>query len=376
MKSFHCAPYLKPLVLSVICVMLVVATALTGCQLSSIAGKNNTPAPNPEEIEGETNLNEDVKNDGEENGPEAPVILYNVLTGRETTSELAGLRPVAVCIDNTPYSLPQYGLSAAQMVIEAPLADGGTRLMLLTTDYRYVTTIGAVASTRSYLLELGAAFGAIQSFDGTDGTVSEEDLKLFTSLDNKDPNVAGLYYTDPTRFLENNLMTNGILLDAAIRGAEITATGNVKVPYVFAESGKTVSLDGGFATSVSVAYSEDLRVSFTYDGESGTYLRGQYGAPQLDGANGEQACFDNLFLLYTSSVTYDREDGRDLDLVLSDGGTGYYCTGGQRTQISWTMAEDGTLSFVDADGEALEVNRGTSYIGMVSAGAKDSVTIR
>jgi hypothetical protein len=380
LKSHKLAPYVKPAVIALICIMLVVAATLTGCQLSSIASKNNAPAQTPSEIEGETNLNKDVENDKNEPEPSvsAPVVPYNVLTGLETTSELAGLRPVAVCIENSAYSLPQYGLENAQVLIEVPLEDGGTRLMMLTTDYRYVTTIGAVSSTRSYLLELGAAFDAIQCFNGTDDTVSADVLANYDTLDNLSDVLAGVYYTDPTRFSENDLMTNGILLDSAVRRAEIneTLSASSQMPYQFVQAGTTTVPADGKANTVTIRYSTDLNVSYTYDSTSGKYLRSQFGSAQIDGNTAGQIGFDNLFILYSSSVTYEREDGKSLDLVIEDGGSGYYMSNGGYERITWSRTADGTLRFYDAQGNILSINRGTSYIGMVTAGAMDTVGIR
>ncbi len=378
MKSRKYPAFVKPAIIALICIMLIIAATLTGCQLSSIASRNKAATP-PQESNGETDLNKDVQN--EKNDPQptppAPVVLYNVLTGLETTSELADLRPVAVCIENTAYSLPQYGLGSAQILFEAPLENGSTRLMMLTTDYTQVTTIGPVSSTRSYLLELGAAFNAIQCFNGTDGTVSDDILASFDTLDSASGALAGIYYTDPTRFSAKNLMTNGILLDAGIRRAELNAKNNgTAMPYTFVNAGSVTVPGGGEAKSVSIRYSDALNVVYTYDQASGKYMRSQYGEAHLDGNTGKQIGFDNLIVLHSSAITYDREDGRSLDLVIEDGGSGYYASHGGYESITWERAEDGTLSFFDAEGKALDINRGTTYIGMVPAGSMSNVVIR
>lgn len=378
MKNPTLAKYVKPAIITLICLILIIAATFTGCQLSSIADGDKTP--NTPETEGETDTNEDVEN--EKNDPvlpqPTPVVLYNVLTGLKTTSDLADLRPVAICIENTPYSMPQYGISSAEVLIEVPLADGTTRLMMLTTNYNQVTTIGAVSSTRPYLLELGAAFGAIQAFKGSDGTVSDETLALYSILDSTNKKLAGIFYTDPTRFSEMDLMTNGILLDSGIRRNELSPTldGTISIPYQFTDEGTSVVPNDGEATNINIQYSQDLNVNYMYDSKSGTYLRSQFGTAQLDGNNGKQVSFDNLFILHTSSVTYEKEDSTSLDLIIEDGGSGYYISGGAYEAITWQQTEDGSITFFDKDGAKLEVNRGTSYIGIVAAGAMESVTIK
>ena len=57
---------------------------------------------------------------------------YNALTGLPTDKNAASARPIAVCIGNTAASLPQYGLSLADVLIEAPVEGGSTRLMAIT----------------------------------------------------------------------------------------------------------------------------------------------------------------------------------------------------------------------------------------------------
>ena len=377
MKNQKLAKYVKPAIITLVCLTLIIAATFTGCQLSSIAD-NQTPGT--QEVPGETDTNKDVEN--EKNEPEiptpSPVVLYNVLTGLETTSDLADLRPVAICIENTPYSMPQYGISAAQILIEVPLEDKTTRLMMLTTDYTSVTTIGAVSSTRSYLLEIGQAFDAIQCFNGSNETISEEVLSQYSTLDYASGKLAGVYYNDPTRFSEKDLMSNGILLDTGIRRNELSATveSPISAPFNFANDGTIIVPEGSEARMVSIAYSSDLNVTYTYDPTTGEYFRSQYGTATLDGNNGAQVSFDNLFILYASSITYNKEDGKSLDLVIEDGGSGYYISNGTYEYIRWAYTSSGTIQFYDEDGNILDVNRGTSYIGFVEAGEKDSVKIK
>ncbi len=368
MKSLNVKAYAKPLAISLLCVAIIAAATLTGCHLSSLASRRNGLT----EVSGDAEINKDVQN-GTSNG--TTVLVYNVLTGLRTTSELADLRPVAICMENTPYSYPQYGLSAAQVLIEVPLEDGSTRLMMLTTDYTTVTTIGAISSMREYLFEIGDVFGAIFCYNGTGETMKEEEAALYDGLDYSTGRLAGVFYQDPTRFEPNALMTNGILVDSGIRREELSAkASDISLPYAFAQGNR--SLKGGTGTQLTVSYSQDLNVVYTYDATSGKYLRSQYGVPQLDGNNGEQVGFDNLFILYASSLTYESEDGMSRDFVLEDGGTGLYLNGGAYESIRWNMQEDGSIIFFDDSDEVLEINRGTSYIGLVGAGEKDSVKIQ
>lgn len=376
MKNKKISGILRPAIIALVSILLIVAAGLTGCKLSSLTvTKTDEPVTPPPE-NNDVDINHEVKNETDDPAPAPIVKSYNVLTGLETTSELADLRPVAISISNDAYSLPQYGISGADILVEVPLEDGSTRLTILTTSYRNMTTIGAVASTRSYLMEICAAFHAIQCFNGSDGEMSAETLAVYDTLDYESQNLSGMYYYDDTRFDETDLMTNGILIDAGIRKAALctTATGDY-MPFRFAEEGTKTPAGTSLASRIAIRYSADLNVSFVYDEATQKYVRYEYGEKQIDAADHTEVSFDNLFILCASSVVYESEEKKTLDLVVEDGGSGYYLSGGTYTKITWKYAEDGTLAFFDENGQTLTVNRGTSYIGFVTAGARDSVTI-
>ncbi len=367
----------KPAIITLIIVGVLLIAGFTGCTLSSLikTDSNLNPGETPplEEPGDDTNDN-DVENE-----VIPPVVVYyNVLTGLETTSELADLRPVSVCIANSAYSLPQDGISDAEVVIEMPTENGTTRLMLLTTNYQKVATIGSVYSTRHYMMQVAQTFQAIQCFNGSNGTVSPEQLLKFDTLDYDSQKLLSVYYKDDTKVAPYDLMTNGVLIHNAITKyqMETKITDTYKNPFVFAAPSDVIRPDGGAATSLSIIYADDLTVNYHFNKTTNKYVRYQFGEPQIDGNNGKAVSFDNIFVLFASSVTYDKEDGTQLDLVMKDGGSGYYCTGGTYEKITWSYNEDGTMAFYDENGNALEVNRGSSYIGFVQAGIKDKVTIQ
>lgn len=377
MKRLNLKQLGKPAIITLLVIAMLLIAGFTGCTLSSLMktdsnlsdGNTNPPTPPQDE-----NNNNEVENE-----PEPPVVVwYNVLTGLETTSELADLRPVSVCIANSAYALPQDGISQADIIIEMPTESGQTRLLMLTTSYEKVATIGSVQSVRSYMLEVAGAFGAIHCFNGSDDTVSQEVLDKYDTLDYVSQKLLSVYYKDDTRVAPNDLMTNGILIDNAIdkQGFETKIAEGYRNPYVFVSPDGLVVLTGGNAKDVTIDYSADLSVNFLFNTKTGLYERYQYGEKQIDGNNGNILTFENLFILFASSVTYDTENGTSLDLVMEDGGSGYYCTNGKQEMITWQYNSDGSMSFFDSEGNALEVNRGTSYIGFVKAGCMDQVTIQ
>ncbi len=378
MKPRKLSAYIRPAIISLLSVFMIIAIGLAGCQLSSISTNNSKPpADNDTNDNTDSNNKNDVENNDDKEETPPPVVYYNVLTGLKTTSELAALRPVSVCIENSPYSLPQYGISNAQMLIEVPVAGGGTKLMMLTTDYRYMTTIGAVTSTRPYLAELGQAFQSIHCFNGTDKTMTEEELKNFDVLNAESSLMNGIFYHDETRFDKDDKMTNGILIDSAVRRAEIDEKlSDHGLPYVFAKEGTQVTPNGTRAIEAIIRFSDDTSAQFTYHADTGLYERSQYGTPTLDGTTGEKVTFKNVLIMYASSTTYESQNEKSMDFVFRDGGTGTYISNGQAVTFLWTMDDSGNLNFTDETGAPLTINRGTTYLGVMPVSNSDMVYIK
>ena len=365
-------------VLAVI-LLLGVAVCFAGCEFASMLSDSSptndegSSHPDSAEIPGDDVPSDDVQNENPE--PPAPV-FRNVLTGLETTSELAALRPVSICIGNTAYALPQYGLSSADILVEAPIEDGTTRLMMITTDYEHIATVGSVRATRSYLTEMAAYFDCIQLYNGTTDKGESVVYENLDTLDYATRNLYGVYYTDDMRTDPHNLMTNGTLITNGIRrfSFETTQRGNgIVTPYAIDPD--AAPLSGSRAMSVSLPFSETHRVSYEYDAEVGAYVRYQYGEMQTDANNGQAITFEHLFLLFTTTVVTDRADGKQLDMCLSDGGTGYYLADGAAVAISWTKTADGTLCFTAEDGSLLSISCGNSYIGLLPVSAAADISI-
>ncbi len=381
MKSRKLSAYIRPVMIVLISILLILAAGLTSCQLSSISDADqNADPPSTNETDGKTDLNDtDVENkdDAAQPAPTPEIVYYNVLTGLKTTSELAALRPVSICLENTPYSLPQYGISGAQVLIEAPTADGGTKLMMLTTDYCQMTTIGAVTSTRPYLAEMSDQFDAIHCFDGTDGTMTDEQLANYDVLNAESSLLNGVYYKDETRFDAEDRMTNGILLDSGIRRAELNEKrADFTLPYTFVADGTSAVLNGTRAIEATIRYDTNTTTGFVYNSTTGLYERSQYGTATLDGTNSGGVAFKNVLMLYVSSTTYESKDHKSLDFIYADGGTGTYISDGQAITFNWSVDENGDMHFADANGSTLAINRGTSYIGIVPVGNADCVHIK
>ena len=111
----------------------------TGCSKvpADTKSEDNNPAP-------ETDIKDDEPTVPEETGPE----FVNPLTGEETAADISGNRPCAFMINNIRIAQPQLGISKADIIWEAPVEGGITRMMAVFQDVSDVETIGSLRSSR------------------------------------------------------------------------------------------------------------------------------------------------------------------------------------------------------------------------------------
>ena len=91
--------------------------------------------------------------------PEGMVRSY--LTGEPVAEEIGRRRPAAVMINNIQACLPQWGISHAGVIYEAPVEGGISRMMAIFEDYDNLERIGSVRSCRNYFIFYAAGFEAI-----------------------------------------------------------------------------------------------------------------------------------------------------------------------------------------------------------------------
>ena len=87
--------------------------------------------------------------------------MQSYLTGEWIEQEKATRRPIAVMIPNNKPAMPQYGLSKAAIIYEAPVEGRITRLMAVFEDYDDLDHIGPVRSSRDYFVYVAMGYEAI-----------------------------------------------------------------------------------------------------------------------------------------------------------------------------------------------------------------------
>lgn len=291
-----------------------------------------------------------------------PTIYYNRYTGLACDKALLSCRPISVCIGNFD-GKRQEGLALADILVEAPIDSEKTRLWAMFTDHSGASTLSSVATVRDYMMPTVSAFGAIGAYAGTtDKTGASATVYPGEHLDYLYHNLSATFTQEGEGALSTSMP---LLIDAASsRGYSLTDTG-ISLPYRFAAPDTLYIPNSNRIRSISFRYSMANTIGFRYDEKEARYYREQAGAAHTDAGSGEQLSFSNLLLLFHNVNYYHTSTETTFALDTENGGSGYLYTGGGVVSVHWNYEDDGTLSVVNDEGEAITVNRGKTYIGML-----------
>lgn len=295
---------------------------------------------------------------------------YNHLTGMPfEDGQDKNSRPVAVMINNLKIALPQYGLSAADIIYEAVTEGGITRLMALYSDINDIDRVGPVRSARHQFVEMMLPLNAIYVHIGSSISANRM-LNAYSYQD-----IDGIYLGSLAFMFDSEMakvkssehcwFTTKDLINAGIAKNGIGTKNNFYPAFDFVEYGKdeTIPADG-VAVSFTYDYSGYANVGFSYDENTGKYYKYAFGAPHMDAGTNQQLAFDNVFLVLTE-VGVEAENGILPDFAF-DSGIGYYFYGGRYEKFLWEKGEpENPMIMYTVDGEVLKVNPGKSYVGLL-----------
>ncbi len=390
-----------------ICLAAAVAILATGCSPSDYQPHQDpspevdptaTPSPSPESSPsasydpGLMAIGERYEKDGQ---------IESYLTGEWIDTEIAYRRPMAVMIPNNRNALPQYGISYADIVYEAPMEKCScTRLMGIFQNYGDLEYIEPIRSSRHYFLLEALSYDAIYCNWGLAaayvGPLLNSDL-----VDNVSASVSGVNVTADEAFsrdkerqeLGYSLEYTGIMTiegynSAVARlGYDTTyPTSDYTFPLVFATSANlaeyegyedcdTIYPGGGGNQSSPNGYSE-LNPYFEYNAEDRLYYRYQNDAPHMDEYNGEQIAVTNVIIKFVSGEKLD--DQGYMNFNVSGVGEGVLFTNGKCIPLTWKrdLPFDENLNYNSsvyaqtryydaATGDEVILNKGKTWICIV-----------
>jgi hypothetical protein len=391
-----------------IAAILVAASILTACgqstDSSSIQGiepessvqEDSSAAENPvEETKEFKAISERTVVDGK---------MQSYLTGEWKDEDVVQRRPLAIMIPNNPPAMPQYGLSQASIIYEAPVEGRITRLMAVFEDYDDLTYIGPIRSSRDYFVYEAMALDAIYCHWGL-AIPYVSDLLNSNRVDNISQAVTGIsspyeaafarrkdrkssgYATEFTAYMWINAATTSDGADAPdsnVKGytagveakgygktyeesGRFAAEGRDPQAFIFADDciaeyadypdalviypGGTQSNKGGYGQN---------NACFTYNAEDHLYYRSQYGAEQVDEMNGEQLAVTNVIFKVCHGEV--RDDHDYLAFGVHGTGDAYVFTNGKMIKATWEHSSDYDANhYYDENGDEIILNQGKTW---------------
>lgn len=313
-----------------------------------------------------------------------PVRYYGILDGAEMTEAewvaRKDLLPLALMLDNTPNAFPHSGLAEADLVYEAFVEGGITRLMAVYWR-READMVMPVRSARTpfviWVTELGALYGhagSATTFNEANaaGQIVEwgvKDLNAFS------PEANTGYYRDLGRYAPYNLATSTQKLRDIAAGLGFAGPPAVK-PWKFRNPGDPPVAGppaGGIEVDFQGSYYTWQLIQWKWDPVAKAYGRYQFGGPHLDATTNEQLKFTTVIVMLAPGQVVDSSGHVLLD-QLGEGPVTVF-TGGKAITGTWKKPErDSRTRFYDGSGQEIAFERGPIFIEVI--GRQSKVTVK
>lgn len=366
------------------CLALAMTMLFTGC------GKNEaeeTPAPIVEEVAIETpaSTTEPTATPGFPIIEEREVVdgkMQSYLTGEWKDESVVTRRPIAVMIPNNAPAMPQYGISKASIIYEAPVEGRITRLMAVIEDFDDLDRVGPVRSSRDYFVYQAMGYQAIYCNWGLARPYVEELINRDT-VQNISAAVEGIY--NPAHEAFGRVSRSGYateftgylfiegMLEAAERLEYDWEYDDAYVPpYTFAADDMLAQDNYADAESATMIYPGGQEGNqggygaytpyFEYHEDDNLYYRYQDGKAQVDEIDGSQIAVSNVVLQYCHGEV--RDDHDYLAFGVHGEGEAIVFTGGKVIKGTWERYDgDATpAKFFDENGEEIIFNQGKTWV--------------
>lgn len=364
-------------------IILLLIFSVAGCgkdnaQEIPLGEVNTAPEPQPETVE-----------DSEEEEEGIPVIkdrevvngkMQSYLTGEWKAEDVVKRRPIAVMVPNNAPAMPQYGISLASIIYEAPVEGRITRLMPVFEDYDELDHIGPVRSSRDYFVYVAMGYEAIYCNWGLARPYVEELINRDT-VQNISAAVEGIHNPSDEAFgrikrpgyateFTGYLMIDG--LNRAIERHEYKTEYDKDYvpPFTFiADDLRAEYEDSKDAVLIYPGGQKDnaggygaYNPYFEYHEDDKLYYRYQDGKKQVDEYNGEQLSVSNVILQYCHGEVRDAKDY--LAFGVHGEGDALIFTGGKVIEGAWERYDgDSTPArFYDKDGNEIIFNQGKTWV--------------
>lgn len=306
-------------------------------------------------------------------------MMQSYLTGEWLPEEVANRRPMAVMLGNNIGILPQWGLSKAAIIYEAPVEGRISRLMAIIEDYDELEMVGPVRSSRDYFVYEAMPYDAIYCNWGL-AIPYVEDLLKSDRIDNISQAVKGIHNAYPNAFFRRErpgyateytgyMSISGYTKGVSAQGYSKTYRSSFEQAFTHSNDGweadyskckdATLIYPGG--TGANKSGYGDHNPYFEYNAEDGLYYRYQFDAAHIDEMNGEQLTVSNVVFKVCRGEQRDPNDY--LAFGVHGEGDAYIFTQGKVIEGSWSRDSDsGANMFYDQNGKEVVFSQGSTWI--------------
>ncbi len=324
------------------------------------------------------------------------------LTGKEVPVSIGRTRPIAIMIENDSGAAKwQNGTSFADVVYEARVEGGITRLLALFEDYESAPMIMPVRSCRPQYVYYSREFKAFYCHYGQ-VIYAVQLLQMPEAHD-----IAGLPFgEDGQQYRLNDgstaywrhhegvtgISTNHEKLQTWISNAgwDTSYPEDYDGHYQFAADGEEVELPDGEEAAVILPGFTSNHARLEYDEEEKVYRRYEFGDPQVDHLTNTQLSFKNVIIQICSGRMLD--DSYLFADPVNGGqrGEGWYITNGRAERITWQKenwdssdpiidtvtsaktsfdireSDFNVTRYYDADGNEIKLNQGKTMVEILT----------
>lgn len=276
-------------------------------------------------------------------------------------------RALAVVIDNAVGARPQSGLELADVVIEAPVEGGMTRLLAIISG-EDLELLGPIRSARSYFVDLAKEYKAILVHAG--GAMDALEAIKTEKLNNLDEinggsNVATAFWRVTERAKPHNLYSSSdSLRKAAVNKQYDLTTPPTQLPYLM--EGEEIA--GEVVSDITIFYPNRLSLIRYQFNKDKLYFERFMGEEPHMTAKGEQLKAANIIVQFVSYQYLDG-DGR-LRLIMHGKGKAIFFRDGKVITGLWEKQPGKFAKYTDTKGKELSFVEGPTWIEIVPNGTR------
>lgn len=278
--------------------------------------------------------------------------------------------------------MPQYGISRASIIYEAPVEGRITRLMAVFEDFDDLDKIGPVRSSRDYFVYVAMGYEAIYCNWGLARPYVEELINRDT-VQNISAAVEGIYNPAQEAYdrvsrpgyateFTGYLFIDGMLKDAERLEYDWEYDDAYVPPFTFADEGVRAEDNYEDEEDATMIYPGGqggnkggygaYNPYFEYNEKDHLYYRYQNGDEQIDELDDSQLAVSNVVFQYCHGEVRDSHDY--LAFGVHGEGEAIVFTGGKVIKGTWERYDgDATpAKFYDENGDEIIFNQGKTWI--------------